>query len=113
MTLINSFLLTLFLTIVIELAVAYFFGFRKKTEIITIILINIITNPVLNYLFLINDHYSLIKINSLMIIILELAVVFVEWKLLFYSLQENSKKMLNVSLAMNFCSYVAGFVIFR
>jgi len=110
---ISSYLLALFLTIVIELAVAFFFGFRKKLEIIAIIFVNLFTNPTLNYLILVNGNFSFFKINSLIIVLLEIMVVLIEWKLLAFALPEKSKKILTLSLVMNFCSYVVGAFIFR
>lgn len=113
MSLISSYLLALFLTIVIELAVAFFFGFRKKIEIIAIVFVNLLTNPILNYLLLVNNHFSFFKSSLLIILFLEAIVVLIEWKLLVFALQEKSKKLLALSLAMNFCSYIAGVLIFR
>lgn len=113
MSLISSYLLALFLTIIIELAVAFFLGFRKKLEIITIVFVNLLTNPILNYLLLVNDHFSFFKSSLLIILFLEVIIVLIEWKLLVFALQENSKKLLALSLVMNFCSYIAGVLIFR
>lgn len=113
MSLISSFLSALFLTIVIELAVVFFFGFRKKKEIIAIIFINLLTNPILNYLLLVNNHFSFFKPDLSIILFLEVIVVLTEWRLLVFSLQEESKKLLALSTAMNFCSYLVGVLIFR
>lgn len=113
MSLINSFLLAPLLTIVIELAVALFFGFREKIEIITIIFVNLLTNPILNYFLWVNDYFSFFKSNLLLTLFLEVVVVFIEWRLFMFVLQEKSNKLLKLSFAMNFCSYVAGVLIFR
>ena len=113
MSLINSYLLAPLLTIVIELIVALFFGFRRKIEIITIILINLLTNPILNYFLWVNDYFSFFKSNLLLTIFLVFIVVFIEWKLLAYVLQEKSNKLLKLSFAMNFCSYIAGVLIWK
>jgi hypothetical protein len=113
MLLINNYLFALFLTIAIELVVAFFFGFRKKSEIVAIVFVNLLTNPVLNYLLLVNNHFSFFKINLAITLFLELLVVLAEWKLLAYALQEKSKRILAMSFAMNFCSYIAGVLIFR
>jgi hypothetical protein len=113
MLLISSYFLTLlFLTIVIELVVAYLFGLRKKIEIITIIFINCITNPILNYLLLVNNYFFLFKTSLFIILFLEFIVILVEWKLLVFSLQEKSMKLLMLSLVMNFCSYTIGILFF-
>ena len=113
MLLINDYLLALFLTIAIELVVALFFGFRKKLEIVAIVFVNLLTNPVLNYLLLVNNHFSFFKITLVIILFLELLVVLAERKLLLYALQEKSNRILVLSFAMNFCSYIAGILIFR
>ena len=113
MTLANSFLLPLVLTIVTEVIVAYVFGFRKKTEIITIIFINLLTNPILNYLLLVNGYFSFFEINPTLILFLELAVVLAEWRLLIFALQKSPKQLLILSLAMNLCSYIIGALLLR
>ena len=113
MSLISSYLLALFLTIIIELIVAFFFGFRKKIDIIAIIFINLLTNPILNYLLLVNDYFSFFKSSLLIILFLEAIVVLLEWKLLVFALQGKSKNLLALSLVMNFCSYIVGVLFFR
>ncbi|MFA6136098.1 MAG: hypothetical protein WC705_01955 [Candidatus Paceibacterota bacterium] len=113
MSLISSYLLALLLTIVIELIIAFFFGFRKKIEIIAIVFINLFTNLILNYFLLVNDHFFFFKSSLLIILFLEIVVVLIEWKLLVFALQEKSRKLLALSLVMNFCSYIIGVLIFR
>jgi hypothetical protein len=113
MSIIGNFLLALLLTISVELIIALLFGYKKKSEIIVIICINLITNPVLNYLLLLNFHFSFIKTNIVVILLLEILVVLVEWRLLVYALQANSRKLFILSLVMNFCSYITGVMIFR
>lgn len=113
MSLVSSYLLALFLTIVIELAVALFFGFRKKIEIIAIVFINLLTNPILNYLLLVNSYFSFFQTSMSLFLFLEILVILVEWKLLVYALQEKTKKLILLSSVMNFCSYIAGVIIFR
>jgi hypothetical protein len=98
---------------VIELGVALFFGFRKKIEIIAIIFVNLLTNPILNYLLLVNNHFSFFKTDLLIILFLEFVVILVEWKLLLYIIQNKSSKIFKLSFVMNFCSYIVGVIIFR
>ncbi len=108
MLLISSYLPALFLTIAIELAVAFVFGFRKKTEMLAVIFVNLITNPVLNYFVIFGEHFSLFKINFTVTLLLEILVVLVEWRLLVYALREKSGKLLVLSFGMNLCSYIVG-----
>lgn len=44
----DNFLIALFLTIAVEVGVAYFMNYTRWTEILSIILVNLITNPLLN-----------------------------------------------------------------
>ncbi len=113
MALISQYLLVLLLTIAIELFVAFLFEYRKKKEIISIVFINAITNPILNYLLLVNHHFSIIKSQQLLIIFLEILVVIVEWRILVYALNQKNKKLFVLSLAMNSCSYLIGILIFN
>lgn len=106
-------MIALLLTIVIEVIVAIFFGYRKKLEIVAIIIINLITNPLLNYLLFINNNYfGITHVNSVIILFLEIIVILVEWLLLRYILQKNPNKLFVLSLTMNFCSYIVGVLIF-
>lgn len=109
---ISSYLLAFCLTVAIELTVAYLFNFRKKLEIITIISVNLLTQPALNYLVFINNYFSFIKLNILIILLLELVVVLVEWKLMAYALPNKSKQLLILSFVMNLSSYISGLFIF-
>lgn len=113
--LINSgnYLIAILLTIAIEIIVALFFGYRKKIEIVTFIFINLITNPLLNYFLFINNYFTLVHINTIIILFLEIIVVFIEWLLLMFALQQNSKKLFALSAIMNFFSYVVGVFVFK
>ena len=113
MSLINNLFFALFFTIVIELVVAFLFGFRKKIELITIVLVNLVTNPILNYFLLVNDYFSFWPRSMVLIIFLEVLIVLLEWRLLVYVRLEKTKKLLLLSALMNFCSYVVGVIIFR
>lgn len=104
-------LVALLLTIAIEVTVAILFGYRKKSEIWTVILINLITNPLLNYLLVINIYFWGVPLNAVVMVASEIVVVLVEWVLLRFALQQDSKKLFALSLAMNFCSFIVGFLI--
>ena len=100
------------LTVAIEVAVAWLFGLRKKWDLLTVVLINVITNPLLNYLILINGYFHLISRTNLLIWSLEVVVVVVEWRLLVYVLRQRQFKLGILALVMNAASYLAGLVIF-
>ena len=109
----SSYPIALLLAIVIEIPVALFFGYKKKLEIATIIFVNLITNPLLNYLLSVNKYFKLIQINTITIVFLEIIVILVEWLLLLFVLQQRSRRLLIMSAVMNFCSYIGGVIIFR
>jgi hypothetical protein len=103
----------LILTIIIESGIAWLFGLRSRRELLTIVLINVITNPLLNYLLAVNSYFHLISQTTALLLCLEITVVLVEWQLLVWVLRMNSKKMLLLSFVMNACSCGAGLLIFR
>jgi hypothetical protein len=105
--------LALLLTIVVEGIVAWLFGLRSRRELLTITLINVITNPLLNYLITVNSSLRLISQTNILIWCLEVIIVFAEWRPLVWVLKQNSQKMLLLSFVMNACSYGAGLLIFR
>jgi hypothetical protein len=108
----GSYLLTLLLTLLIELSVAYIFGYREKRKLIIFLLVNIVTHPLLSYFLWINSTLLIIPINYFSIIILEIAVVLVESLLLHFGLKDRCLKMFKVSLLMNAASFVLGLLIF-
>lgn len=69
-----SFALTL--TILIEWGLSFFF-LHSKTDRRLVILVQCLTNPVLNTLLLINDYFEFLN-RTILIIILELCVVAIE-----------------------------------
>lgn len=106
-------LLALTLTIIIELFVAFIVGFRKKDDIPVFVLINLITNPFLNYIFIINDYFFLIDLGFPAILLLEALVVLVEWRLLVFVFGKTRKRLLLLSFLMNLCSFLVGFFIIK
>jgi len=103
----------LILTIVIEVGIAWLFGLRSKRELLTVLLINVITNPLLNYLITVNAYFHLVSQTNAFILCLEVVIVLVEWRLLVWVLRQSVKKMLVLSVVMNAASYLAGLLIFR
>jgi hypothetical protein len=109
---IRNVLLALLLTEIVEIAVALFLGYRRPREIIAVFLVNLVTNPSLNYLLFLNEYFSIIRYRLPLILFSELAVVLVEWALLVFALRENKKSLFVLSFAMNTCSYLIGVLIF-
>lgn len=105
-------LLALLVTEIVEVAVALFLGYRRWRAILAVILVNLVTNPSLNYLLFLNECLGLIKYRFPLILFLELAVVVVEWALLVFTLREDKKSLFILSFAMNTCSYLTGVLLF-
>ena len=105
-------MLALLLTEIVEVTVALLLGYRRPREIIAVILVNLVTNPSLNYLLFLNDYFGMIRHRFPLILFLEAGVVLVEWALLVFALRGNKKSLLVLSLAMNACSYLTGVLIF-
>jgi hypothetical protein len=105
-------LYALIITILVESIVAFVAGLRKKEELLAILCINVMTNPPLNYFLWLCYDYGLLRVDTTLILSLEAIVVLIEWRLLVYVFGRPSRKMLLLSLLMNFCSYAAGLLIF-
>ena len=107
---ISNLIAPLVLTVVIECMTAIIMGYRGKYLYITLVLVNVITNPLLNYI--VSVVSLLWPVGSRYLIIpLELAVVLTEWKLLSYAFPEKQKSFLTLSVLMNAVSYLTGLLI--
>lgn len=104
-----SLIVSLLVTIIIELIVARLFGFRKKHELLVVVLINLITNPVLNYLILLKNYTATnyqTEALSPFVVVLEIIIVIIEWLLLRFALNNKSTKLFLFSLVANACSFL-------
>lgn len=111
MILLKSFFLPLFLTIIIELAVAKLLGYRKKIIIISIVLINVVTNLALNLIIFTDLYFSWHLVNWTVVILLEIIIVSVEWRMLVYATNQPSRQLLVLSLTMNATSFACGIIL--
>jgi len=107
-----EFLPPLLLTILVELTIGNILGYRKKAEMGAIILVNLITNPAINGLVFLNNHYSLIAFTLPILLGLEVLVVVAEWGMLVLMLKGKTKPLFILSLAMNACSCAVGIWIY-
>ena len=105
----------LLLTVLFETAAALALGVRKRQDILTVILINCITNPIINFAMLLvvflfpYDSHRLLYYSLL--VVFELAVVF--WEYSFYKKRFTYDKinLLLFSLILNAISVTLGFVL--
>jgi hypothetical protein len=103
----------LLLTIVIEEAVAMFFFGAGKTGYVLVLLANVATNPVINVVSIWLNMNFHIPPYGIVVIALELAIVWIEYRLISLGLNSRSKRWLILSLAANSASYAAGLFIFK
>ena len=102
----------LVITVIVEGLTAWLFGLRTKKELRTVVLINVITNPLLNYLLLLNYNIGLVDNRLLLVGLLECCVVAAEWWMLGHFLHTGNKKSAVLSVSMNTASFLAGFLVF-
>ena len=101
----------LVITIILETVGAYIFKIKEKHDLINVILINVLTNPILVLIVSLCYFRYGICYYYASIIFLELLVVFVEG--LFYSMVLFNKKINSylLSFILNGISYFIGFLI--
>lgn len=101
-----NFISALVMTEIIETGTAYLLGYRGKRFYIVLILINILTNPLLNFILTVLYYFH---IESFIITpVLEAFVVIGEWKLFEYALGKGERSYLLLSLIINLASYLIG-----
>jgi hypothetical protein len=105
-------LIALVLTDLFEFATAYVLGYRVLQIYIVILLANFITNPALNLIMQLGLNFFPKNVASSWVILLEMLVVILEWRILTYVHPKRSKQMLLLSFAMNCTSFIGGIFIF-
>lgn len=102
-------LISLGLTLIFELTFALLWGLRKKDSLWLLILINTATNPPAVLLhFLLVKQLGLSAVFSVLLI--ETAVILLEWLLLKYNIKTISRPFL-FSLLANLFSYCTGLTL--
>ena len=101
----------LFLTIIIELFVALLLKVREKKDILNIVLVNILTNPiVVSVSVFFNYRYGLMG-RKISLIVLELTAYFVEGFIYYKYLKYRKINPFLLSIILNLSSYLIGEVI--
>jgi len=109
----GKYLLVLLSTLAIEIIVALIFGYRNKRAVMSIIFVNLITNPLTNYFLWLNTYFHLFSADLLHVIMLEILVVCIEWGLLVFALRRNIRSLLPLALTMNSASFIVGFIFLK
>ena len=101
---------SLLITIVIEITIAFILGYRKR-DILNVLLVNILTNPLLNSLTVcINIYYGLTARN-ITLIILEIMALLVEGYIYHKYLEKRKLNGYLLSLILNASSFILGMII--
>ena len=105
------------ITVIIELGIALFFGFRDKKTVVVMLLVNLVTqlmlNIMLNYYNLIEGYTTFLR-NYIFLEIIVLVVEALIYSLLLPKIADKPKKRITyVEYAVwaNVLSFVAGFII--
>lgn len=105
------------ITILLEIGVALLFGLNRRKQISVIILINCITQVLLNLLLNIINYHQGPKAFMLNYVLFEIIVFVIETVLYYWLFNKKSKyevsgkKIVAYALAANMCSFVAGLLI--
>ena len=102
---IKSLIISLILTIIIELITSIIMGIKNKRELFIIILINICTNPIIVYISNIIAMVYNVTLYWFIILIMEIIVVIVEWKMIEIYMEIEKKRAFKISLINNIVSF--------
>lgn len=106
-----SLLISLFLTIIIELTVSFIIGIRDKDDMKVVILVNICTNPIVVYIANCLMLFTNDFIYNIGVAILEILVVMVEFVLYKKYLKFDKVSPFAISLINNVISFSIGVII--
>ena len=97
--------MSLVFTIFMELTISILCGVNKKMDLVSIIWINIVTNPITELInLLIKDKYF----HFFLILLIEILITVIEWILFKKILKSKNINFLHLSIINNICSYTVG-----
>ena len=108
---IKSLITSLILTIFIELLISLLIGIRKRNDIITIIAVNTLTNPIVVFIANVLNNFRIPLLYWGIIIVMELIVVFVEGKVFKKILTLKKISAYKLSFINNSISFTIGVII--
>ena len=98
-------------TIIAEMALAYLFGFREKKELLAVLIVNLITQILLNLVLAVSDYFGGMLVWMFMFVIGEAAVVVVEMIIYLFALKKQKKgKIVFYALLANLLSAMFTFI---
>ena len=103
-------IISLLCTLLIEISVAFILKYRGK-DLINVLLVNILTNPLLNSLVIAINYYWGLKARNISLYILEILVVLIEGFIYYKYLDRKKINGFILSLILNISSYGLGILI--
>lgn len=108
---IKSLIISLILAIFIELLISILIGIRKRNDIITIIAVNTLTNPIVVFTANVLNNYEFVLLYWIIVILMEVIVILIEGKLYEKTLNFKQISGLLLSFINNIISFSIGLVI--
>lgn len=105
---IENLIISLILTLVIELFMSILIGLRKRNDIITVIFVNTLTNPIVVF---IANIIKIAYIYWLIVIIMEFIVILIEGKIYDKILIFKNISGIKISCLNNIISFGIGLII--
>lgn len=103
-------IICLLITIILETLLALFLKVKNKKDLLNIILVNILTNPIIVFTsFIVNIYF--LKFYILIIIILEIFTIFIEGLIYKKYLNYHKINPFVLSIILNLFSYITGLFI--
>ena len=108
---IKSLIISLILTIFIELLISILIGIRKRNDIISIIAVNTLTNPIVVFISNVLKGFKITLLYWGIVLTIELIIIFIEGKI--YEKVLNFKKLSGFKLSFinNSISFTIGVII--
>ena len=102
---------SLVLTIIIEVVIGIIIGIRNKKDILNVVLVNMITNPIVNVIPITLNVYVSLRARNISIYILEILVLFTEGLIYKKVLDYKKLNYFLISLILNLSSYGIGIIL--
>ena len=101
---------SLLITIIVELIIAFILKYRKK-DLLNVLLVNVLTNPLLNSLAIYINFYYGLTARKVFVGIFEILVVIIEGAIYQKYLEKRKINGYLLSLILNASSYIIGLII--
>ena len=99
---------SLLFTIIIEILVALIIGIRNKKDIINILLVNLLTNPIVTSIPIVFNVYFGILSRNIVLYTLEILTFLIEGIIYFKTIKYRKINPFLISLILNLSSYFIG-----